>query len=256
MLAGLVLGGCSRDEAQQAGTADRAIASFSEAESAPKASPADAARALLEAEQVGDHDASFLLLSPEARKTHANAADWARRRQELPAITKFEIEREDDERVIVLVEHQPGLDPFIGLSPARERQTWTARRVEGGWLLDAEPQIEMLLPPTATAKEAAVAWATALQRCDETAARRLQVVSTLFGLSDAPSGLCRNPGAIAAEAPGRLPPGPASQELVAQYGTEVFDWATAVPITAPVRPFHLVLAPIGDTWQVLGLFES
>ncbi|MBW3614213.1 MAG: hypothetical protein KY439_02760 [Actinobacteria bacterium] len=223
---------------------------------APKDSPAEAARALLEAEQAGDHESSFLLLSAAARKTHASAADWARRRQELPPITGFKIEREEGDKVTALVDHQPGLDPFIGLSPARERQTWTAQKAKGGWLLEAEPQVEMLLPPTAAAKEAAVAWATALQNCDEAAARRLQVVGTLFGLSDAPSGLCRTPGAISAGSPEPLPPGPASQELVAQYGTEVFDWATAVPVTGPVRPFHLVLAPIGDTWQVLGLFES
>lgn len=253
---GLALGGCATNETQQAEGKDPGIVVPAGPPAAPKNSPADAARALLAAEQAGDHESSFLLLSAAARKTHASAAEWARRRQELPPITRFEIEREQGDKVTALVEHQPGLDPFIGLSPGRERQTWTAQRAKGGWLLQAEPQVEMLLPPTVAAKEAGVAWATAVQNCDQAAARRLQAVDTLFGVTDAPAGLCRTPGSISAGPPEALPAGPASQELVAQYGTEVFDWAASVRIAGPGRPFHLVLAPIGDTWQVLGLFES
>ncbi|MGH9177075.1 MAG: hypothetical protein ACRD0N_00780, partial [Acidimicrobiales bacterium] len=194
------------------------------------------------------------LLATGARKNLTTAA-WSRRRNELPAVTGFTVERTEGSTVVALVDHEPGLDPFVGLRPAQDRQRWTARKEAGGWLLNPDPRIEMLYPPAGDAPPAALDWAQAVQRCDQAGARRLEGVDVLFGTTDGPARLCRVTGALSAGRPERLPAGPASQELVGQYGAEVLTWARSVRITGGERPFHAVLAPIGSVWRVVGVFE-
>ena len=224
---------------------------------APAASAGQAVAALLDAERRLDHDASFRLLTAAGRAAYGDPADWARRRRELPPITAFSVDGERDGLVTATVRHEPGLDPFVGLSPARERQTWTARREGGGWLVDPDPAVDVVLPGEAAAVETARAWSASVQGCDAAGARRLQALDPLLGVTDAPAGLCRTGAAADVGPAGTVPAGPASQELVAQFGTEIFQWARAVRVTAPgVRPFQVVLAPIGDTWQLVGLFEG
>lgn len=221
----------------------------------PQPSPRAAAEALLKAEIVGDHTVSYRLLTSAARKD-LPASAWSRRRNEVPAVTGFTVEKAEGDTVVTIVEHQPGLDPFVGLSPARERQTWRARQEGDGWLLDPEPTVQAMYPPAADAPPAALAWARAVQACDPAATRSHQAIDVLFGSTDAPSKLCKAGATLAVGAPAPVAAGPSSQELVAQYGIEVLDWARAVPVTGGGRPFHAVLAPIGSVWKMIGVFEQ
>lgn len=225
------------------------------APSAPKPSPEAALDALLTAEMAKDHEASFRLLSAEGRRRHPDSASWASRRNETPPIISFRIEPGGEAEVVASVSHRPALDPFIGLSAAQERQTWTARREGGGWLLDAEPKVELLLPNADRASAAALEWSRAVQACDAERARRRQAVAEPLGASTPPGRLCGATGEVAVGPVENVPPGPASQELVAQYGPDLYQWAKAVRVTAPASPFYVVLAPLGDDWQVIGLFE-
>ncbi|PLS75187.1 MAG: hypothetical protein CYG61_08475 [Actinobacteria bacterium] len=221
---------------------------------APAGSPEEALTALLTAEKMGDHAASFRLLSASARK-ELNLSRWARRRSEVPAVTGFRIEGTKGAVVTAVVEHEPGLDPFVGLRPGEERQVWKARQEGGGWLLEAEPSVKPLFPPAERATEAALAWVRAVQACDQKAVADLQGVDELFGMATAVATLCRSPATPTAGPPARLPAGFASQALVAQYGPETFDWARTVAISSVDRPFHVVLAPIGSVWKVVGVYE-
>jgi len=254
----VILTGACADEAQPtaATTTTSAAPAPDGQESAadPQPSPRQATEALLAAEKSGDHAASYRLLTGSARKA-LSAGAWARRRSEVPAITGFSVESAEGDTVVAVVEHQPGLDPFIGLSPARERQTWRARKEGGGWLLEPEPVVKALYPPAAEAAPAALAWARAVQSCDAEAVRSAQAVDVLFGTSDAPAGLCKAAGTLAVGEVGALDAGPSSQELVSQYGTEALEWARTVAVTGGPRPFHVVLAPIGSVWSVVGVFE-
>jgi hypothetical protein len=221
----------------------------------PKPSPSAALNTLLGAEVRGDHDGSFLLLDASARRVYKDSADWKRRRSELPAITSFAVAPASSNRAVAMVDHRPGIDAFIGLSPAHERQTWTARSVNGGWLLDADPTFEPVLPPDAAAAGTAKSWADAVQRCDQTSARKLQVATDLFGTADAATALCHSTGAVTTGAIGRLRAGPASADVVAQYTADVLQWLRTVDISGPTRGFRVVVAPIGDDWRVIGLTD-
>lgn len=221
----------------------------------PQASPRAALQALLDAESRNDHQASFQLLSDEALKTYPDTIAWTRRRKEIPAITGFRVEGGNGDSAVALVEHRPDLDPFVGLTPARERQTWRGTRQGGGWLLDAEPTIEPLFPPADQAPAAALEWARAVQACQADQARSRQAIPIPLGVSDAPSRLCGKAGDVTVGLPEEVTTGPATEELFAQYGPDSNSWATAVMVRSAVQPFHVVLAPIGDTWKVVSVFE-
>lgn len=222
----------------------------------PATSPAEAVTALLAAEQGGDHEASYRLLSAAGRKALDPGA-WARLRNQLPAITAVRIdEGPDDGTVVAVVDHEPGLDPFLGLTPARERQTWKASEQGGGWVVEPEPVIEPEFPDVALAQDAALAWARAVQSCDEKAAKTHEGVAALFGPVEAAAGLCGSQATVATGAPEALLGGPDSQALVAQYGPEALVWAKAVPVMGADRPFSVVLAPIGSVWKVVAVFAS
>lgn len=220
---------------------------------------ADAVKTVLDAAVRGDDAASFPVLSYQSRVEIKDVADWSRRRRQLPTVLGFRIESGSQGdagdragKVVVTVDQQPALDPFRGLSAAHERDTYTGRKVKDGWLVDAEPSVELLLPADGLAHDAAVAWVRAVQSCDKAAARALQAVDVLFGNASGAAGLCGKPGDPVAGEVGRLAPGVAATDIVAQYSTDSLGWARAVRITTPVA-FSVILAPVGERWLVIGL---
>jgi hypothetical protein len=221
----------------------------------PRATPAEALDALLRSELLADHATSFRLLDRSGREQYRDVAEWTRRRVQLPAIIDFSVEREEGRRVVALVHHRPGLDPFTGLSAARERQTWTASRSSDGFLLGAEPEVEYLLPPEAEATEVVLQWAQAVQACDQNVAESKQAVRPLYGVSVGAGRLCGSTAPLATGEVTRLDGGPRSAELVAQYSTDALAWARVVPLRGPEPEVKVVVAPIGESWQVVGVYD-
>jgi hypothetical protein len=222
----------------------------------PKGTVKDAVAALLSAEQSGAHASSFVLLSDEARSTYKDIHRWTDRRNELPAVTSFHIEGagKQTNSMNVVVDHTPGLDPFRGLSAATDHETWVARNEHGGWLLDADPSTTLVLPSDTATAVSALAWARAEQTCDTKTARSLQAIDPILGLASAPAQLCGHSATFAAGAAHRVPQGSESQDLIAQYSTDSLDWARAITVTGADHPFDVILAPIGNVWQVVGMY--
>lgn len=238
-----------------------AVAALPDPQPTPRRRLADAVTDLLAAEQRLDHGASFLLVSRQTRLEYKDVADWTKRRQELPAVKGFRLAPESEGaagdragKVAAEVEHEPGLDSFRGLSPARETQTFIGRREGDGWLVDGDPNTEPILPPEPKAVEVATAWVAAVQACDQPKAGRLQAVAILFGSADGAVGLCSKSGPVTPGAVGPLSAGVASTDIVAQYTSDALVWARVVRVTSP-GVFGVVLAPIGDSWLVLGLTD-
>lgn len=248
---------CTDDASgQSTPTASTAPAPSAGPPATPKPTLAAAVEALLGADQSGDHTSSYRLLTDASRKKVGDEVDWADLRSELPPITGFEVDAGDEDEVVVAtVTHEPGLDPFVGLSPAEERQTWRGSRTGAGWLVDAAPKIEPVLPPDADAPAAARGWAQAIQACDKGLARLGQAVDEVFGISSNIGGLCGSTGAVTVGEARPLESGPTSAELVAQYTDDALGWARVVPVEGPTEPFLVVLAPIGDEWRVVGVSD-
>jgi len=221
----------------------------------PRATAGEALEALLRAEQDADHATSFRLLDPSGREQYRDVAEWTRRRVQLPAITGFSIERDAGRQVVALVEHEPGLDPFTGLSAAKERQTWTATSSGTGFLLGPEPEVEYVLPPDEAAGPAVLEWARSVQACDQQAAAAKEAVQPLFGSSTGATKLCGSPTALTTGEVEPLDGGPRSAELVAQYSTDALAWARVVTLRGPEPEVKVVVAPIGTSWRVLAIYD-
>jgi hypothetical protein len=221
----------------------------------PAASAQAAVEQLLTAEQAGKHEQSFHLLSTATLKAYPDVEIWADRRTELPSITGFRVTGVDGKVVSVLVDHVPGVDRFVGLRAAHDVQRWHVRQEAGGWLVDGDPEIAPQLPDVGPARDVAQRWAQAVQRCDQGAAEALQVEPSLAGVSAAAAGVCGSTATITTEAPGKVPPGPGSADLVAQYGQEALTWARRVVVRAGDVEMAVLLAPIGSDWRVASVTD-
>lgn len=222
----------------------------------PQESLRAAVDVFLAARVANDAEASYRVLGGPVVEEYRDLAEWEMRLSELSPPTGYDLADGDDPaEVVATVTHEPGLDPFIGLSAGEETQTFTGVEVDGGWLIDAEPEVEIVLPADDAATSAVVAWATAVQACDEAAADALQGIDTIFGQSVGAGELCESTGAVEAGPPEQLLGGPESADLIAQYSTDAIEWARAVPVTAPTTAFFVIVAPIGDEWKVIGVHD-
>lgn len=219
----------------------------------PKGNATEAVTALLSAEKANDHTASFGVLDAAARAIYPTVPDWERRRTELAPITSFRIESTKGDDVTALVDHEPGIDPFIGLHFAHEHQTWHAVKEQGGWGVDPDPKVVPILPADEGARTAAVAWGTALQACDNDGAAKYQTSPTLLGASNGPALLCHAPGPVTASAPSQAPQGPQTADLVAQYTVDILTTVKVVKVSGGAKPFDAFLVPIGDVWKVVSV---
>ena len=220
----------------------------------PQPSVEQALDSLLRTEQRGDFGGSYAFMSRRHSKYPA-VAQWIRRRKALPDVTGFTIVSSAGNVAIVTVRHKPALDPFLGLTAGQERQTWKGRRENGGWLLESEPRVTVVLPGDGAARDAAERWTRALQHCDQSGARALQAVDQLFGDVGAAARVCGSAGPITAKDVQRLPSGPPSADIVDQYSTDALNWARVVSI-AGAASFRVVLAPLGDHWEVIGILPK
>jgi hypothetical protein len=224
--------------------------------SLPRPTLAGAVADLLAAERRGDHAASFVLLSDESRASYATISRWRSRRDEMPAVTGFNIAGRGHavDSLDVVVDHPAGLDPFRGLSPATDHEIWIGRHEHGGWLVDANPAATPVLPADGGVAPAVNEWVKASESCDQPALKKLQAVDPLLGIGDASGQLCRQKLAFTISAPSKVPAGDMTQQLVAQYGSAALGWARVVTLTGAAAPIKVLAAPIGTTWQVIGAY--
>jgi hypothetical protein len=212
---------------------------------------------LLTAEMHGDHAASFVLLSDEGRQSYKDIFRWRDRRAELPSVTGFKISGtgKTPGSLDVLVDHEPGLNPFIGLSPATDHEEWIGRQEHGGWLVDPDATSDPVLPPDTGVQGAVMAWVSAAERCDKTSVASAQAITPILGIANAADQLCGQGIAFQPGPPSKVGPGSATQQLVAQYNSDSLTWARSVSITGGKAPIQIVVAPIGSAWKVVGVFS-
>ena len=236
-----------------AGSASSGAARSREPSSArPQSSAQQALELLLRAEQRGNFGAAYAYLSAQGRQQYPTAPRWTRHGQSLPAILTFSVRAAAHGTARATVRHTPALDPFRGLTAGEEHQVWQGRRTTRGWLLDADPQVSAVVPSDRAARAAATEWASAVQRCDQTAARLLQAVDQLFGDATAAAGVCGAAGPVAVGRVDALAAGPPSADIVDEYSCDALSWARVVSVSTP-RPFRIVLAPLGDRWEIIGI---
>lgn len=214
----------------------------------------------LAAEQRGELAASFELLSADDRRTIPSVEDWTEVHADvLPPVVAYQLGEPEatDTGVAVpaIVEFEPGLNEFSGLTAARSEVTWLAVEDDLGWRVSlAESSIEPVYPPDTGAVQAAREWLGAGAACDPKAAAGPGV--TFLGLRPyLVDRLCGVDGPFDVGPVDDVDDPALISDLVAAFGPAAPTWARVVPVDGP-EPVRLVLAPIGDRWAVIDVVEA
>jgi hypothetical protein len=243
------------------------LSNFPEGQQAPAApaarpvtanSAAEAVQRFLGANAEQDFATSFGLLDKASRKQVKTVAGWTAAQAERPAVTAVEVKDErrtgpEEAEVTVTVTHPAAVDPFAGLTPGRTVERWQARREAGRWRVAADPvSVDAVLPGDASAPAAVQAWVDRLERCDTAGAAALQATAELYGAADLAGVPCREHGTWKVSATRGFDRADDPQPYLSAFGPEVQTWARLVPVQGPKTRFTAVVAPLGDTWRVLG----
>jgi hypothetical protein len=221
-------------------------------------SAAEAVQRFLDANAKQDFATSFGLLDKAGRERVKTVAAWTEAQAERPAVTSVKVTGErrtgpDTVEVAVAVTHPAAVDPFAGLTPGRTDESWQARREAGRWRVGAEPvSVHAVLPGAAAAPAAVQAWVDRLERCDTDGAAALQATAELYGPADLAGVPCREHGTWKAAATRGFDSADEPQPYLSAFGPEVQTWARLVPVQGPKTRFTVVVAPLGDSWRVLG----
>lgn len=214
--------------------------------------PEAAVEGFLDAEIAGDFEASFGYLSAAARTRFGSPAGWIANHADLLApVEGYEVEEVDEDRVVALVEFEPGLDQIQGLVAARMRVTWATAENGGSWGVDlATSTREPLHPSDDSAPAAVQTWAEGHQDCGMPRTWE----GNLQGSPALAERLCDTEGEVEVGPPLPLDAVDAAPFLAA-FGPEVGQWARVVAVTEPVE-LRAVVAPIGQEWLVIGVLQG
>jgi hypothetical protein len=213
--------------------------------------PRAAVEGFLQAEVHGDSARSFDLLADPIRADLGDERSWDDAQVNLPRYRSFTVTGEDpgngsSASVETRVALDPSLDPVTGLTPGQATVRWPVVRNANGWTVQLDDaQVTPILPPDDGAGAAAKAFVDEHRACDGA------VTARLLGDPAAAVALCQATGAPQLGTVGPLTEG-ASEEVVAAYGADATSWGRQVTLEAPVH-LRIVLAPLGDQWEVIGL---
>jgi hypothetical protein len=219
---------------------------------APAAATPDAAvRELLDALVAGDATRSFSSLSAPDRARLGPLESWQASLVSLPHYRSYAVTVDDGEQVTTEVAIEPRLDETVGYVPARATVTWTTRPEDGGYRVAfSEIETKPVLPSDASAVPAATAWVEARQSCQAGAT----YPGNLLGQPTLADALCHAPGTYRAVAATALETFRDPTLLLDAFGPGAPLFVRVVRMDGPT-PFEVALAPLGETWQVVGLME-
>jgi len=226
--------------------------------------PADARSAVtafLQPLADGSPEQAYPLLDEASRKRFPTMASWIRSQADRATPVTFEVgdarpnrERPGAFEVDSSATHNPSLDATRGLVPGRSSSMWLVRRESETWRVSAEPlSFRPVLPAEAVATDVVQAWVSLLAACEQSTAAQLQVKAGLYGPANFVQAPCQQRGTWSAGQPVGLDSTPDPRAFLAAFGPEVGTWARLVPVQGPGSKFLAAVAPMGDTWQVMGV---
>jgi hypothetical protein len=226
--------------------------------------PADAASAVtafLQPLADGTPEQAYALLDEPSRKRFPTMAAWIQSQADRANPVTFEVgdARPNSERpgafeVDLTATHRPSLDATRGLVPGRSSSMWLVRREADAWRVSAEPlSFRPVLPAESAATDVVQAWVSLLAACEQSTAAQLQVRANLYGPSTFVQAPCQQRGTWSAGQPVGLDSTPDPRAFLAAFGPEVGTWARLVPVQGPGSKFLAAVAPMGDSWRVMGV---
>ncbi len=252
------------DDADLVYAADDRVVSIGAPDLVPgAATPNQAIEEFLQAEVDGRSDDSLALLAADDRQRLRTTASWDRSRRsrigEVVAYSPIDIEIDETTGSAIAtttLELRPSLDQVNGLTPPSLIAEWRLAE-DDGWRIEYGSSI--LTPryhSTIDADDvdgAAIAWLDDGQACSPFDAAGIDA----FFRNSMPATtqqLCEADGDPVTGPSAELTAADAAQGLTAAFGSAVRDWARVVPVYQPAAA-NLVLAPVGDRWVVIDVFE-
>ncbi|MGH8984884.1 MAG: hypothetical protein ACRDY6_13560 [Acidimicrobiia bacterium] len=222
----------------------------------PAPNPTTALDSFLSAEARDDYATSYGLLSKPDRDEIGSSDEWVAAHGELPNVTGFVlgVVRVDgaSAEVEANVTFESTLDETRGLVPSRARAAWVAVAEDGGWrVAHSQSRLTPQYPDEQGAVRAADTWVEARRSCDVAT----EYEGGLVGAAGPVEALCDTRGPVRVGAVGALEPDAGVEPFLAAFGPDVLSWARVVPVISPV-PLAVVLAPVADSWLVIGMLES
>ena len=223
------------------------------------ADPAGAVRQFLDAEVAKAYDASFAVLADDDRAAAAPEKLWAANHVNLPLYTGYRLVGAPTvaadgatATVVVDVDARPSIDPVAGLRPAHAKVSFATVHVADGWRVALRRSTSQpVWADESGAAPAAVAWATSAQGCHPTG----QYEGGLLGVPKLGKDLCGTSGGFTAGTPQPLSSVGNPAPVVNQFGPDANGWARVVRLDGPAT-LRAVLAPVGDTWVVVGVVPA
>jgi hypothetical protein len=212
----------------------------------------EAVETWLQAEIAGDLETSFSLLSDADRAVYASVAGYEANHADLPVITGFRVDEATDgdgrAEVRTVTDFEPTLDEVVGLVPAQAEATWVAVYEGSAWYVALAESTLMRVPlPEEDANDAVQDWVSARVACDLGA----DFEGGLVGSSALAQELCGADDDIELGDVGPLDPLDGAA-FVSAFGEDASEWARVIPVNEPVE-MQAVVAPVGDTWVVIGV---
>ena len=211
----------------------------------------------LTAEIAGDFQESFTLLAESDQEAAGGVEGWvADHYLVLPTILGYRLTDDtvDDGTAEVSADLtlQAGLDELVGLIPGAAEATWVVVDEAGEWRIGfTESRIDPIFLDDDGAPAAVSNWANERLTCDP----EPDSDALLLGFPMLADGLCGATGAVTVGGPGALDDAADAAPFLAAYGPEVGIWARVVEVQTPVA-LRVVVAPIGEQWEVIGVLEN
>jgi hypothetical protein len=226
---------------------------------APAVSAESAVSTFAAAESSGAFAASYELLSRDDREAVPSRAAWVNAHAYLPRLHSYvpaAVESTGDEAIARGdASFEPALDEVRGLVAADATLELVAVREDGGWRIAyGQSRLVPRYAPESAAVDAVRQWATARQRCEAPAAELQHV--TVVGSPALAERLCRAVGELRVASPRRLGNRPDPSAVLAAFGAEADVWARSLAVSAGSVSLQVVVAPIGDRWQVIGVLQN
>jgi len=246
----------------------------------PQATPTAAVSAYLSAEINLDFDASFALLDEADRAKVGDVTAWAAQQPDRPTYRTFSVLSTSATGVVTTtVDLVPRLDEAIGFVPATAQVGWVTTASAAGYTVAAsKAAVTPILPADAGSVTTAISWANDIAngvapgdvQYDGSLLGQPELVEQLATLgagsgSSAGSGNAAGSGSSAGSgstavfssvgSPISIEDWPAATTVTNAFGAGAFDWARVVSLQGP-KNLDVVLAPLGDRWQVVGVIAT
>lgn len=222
---------------------------------APAPDATQAVVGYLDAEIAGDYVTSYGRLSAHDRTAIGDLEDWEVGADNRPTVTSYRIVDVVGDTVHVEIDSVAAVSEIYGVSPASATIEFATEREDGGFRLTLlNSTMTPNFPSDDLAAPVATQWVEAARSCDDGTRGSLEYDGNLLGTLALAESLCGVPGAVSGVSVGLLDSLDDPSTILNAFGEQAGEWSRVVRIegVAGTPPVHVVVAPLGDRWVVIG----